>query len=52
MERELHFDAILQTHHAAEHDMKIYLLIVLMSSLWTAIYFTSTPKQGSKRLPQ
>lgn len=32
--------------------MKIYLLIVLMSSLWTAIHFTSTPKQGSKRLPQ
>jgi hypothetical protein len=28
--------------------MKIYLLITLFGILFTAIHFTSTPKQGSK----
>lgn len=32
--------------------MKIYLLIVLMGSLWTAIRVTTAQKQGSGRLPQ
>ena len=31
--------------------MKIYLLILLMGSLWTAIRFTSTTKPRSERLP-
>jgi hypothetical protein len=37
---------------AAETDMKIYLLILLIGSLLTAIHFTSAPKQQSKTLPQ
>jgi len=32
--------------------MKIYLLMVLIGTLLTAIRFTSVPEQGSKRLPQ
>jgi len=32
--------------------MKIYLLIVLMTSLWAAIRVTSTQKQPSRRAPQ
>ena len=31
--------------------MKIYLLILLMGSLWTAIRFTSAAKPRSERLP-
>jgi hypothetical protein len=37
---------------AAETDMKIYLLIMLIGSLLTAIHFTSAPKQQSETLPQ
>jgi len=36
---------------AAEKDMKIYLLMLLIGTLLTAIHFTSPPKQ-SKTLPQ
>lgn len=32
--------------------MKIYLLIVLISTLLTVIHFTSVPQQRSKTLPQ
>jgi hypothetical protein len=32
--------------------MKIYLLMLLIGSLLTAIRFTSAPKPGSKSLPQ
>jgi hypothetical protein len=32
--------------------MKIYLLIMLIGSLLTAVHFTSAPKQPSKSLPQ
>jgi hypothetical protein len=32
--------------------MKIYLLMMLIGALLTAIRFTSAPKQGSKTLPQ
>ena len=32
--------------------MKIYLLIMLIGSLLTAIYFTSAPKRQSETLPQ
>ena len=30
--------------------MKIYLLMTLFGILFTAIHFTSTPKQGSKQV--
>jgi hypothetical protein len=32
--------------------MKIYLLMMLIGTLLTAIHFTSAPKPQSKRLPQ
>jgi hypothetical protein len=37
---------------AAEDGMKIYLLMLLIGSLLTAIRFTSAPEQRSKSLPQ
>jgi hypothetical protein len=37
---------------AAEKDMKIYLLMVLMGSLLTAIHFTSAPERRPETLPQ
>jgi hypothetical protein len=33
---------------AAEQDMKIYLLMMLIGTLLTAIHFTSAPEQPSK----
>jgi hypothetical protein len=36
---------------AAEKDMKVYLLMVLIGTLLTAIRFTSVPKPQSKTLP-
>lgn len=48
VERDLHFDPILQMDFAAERVMKIYLLIVLMVALWTAIRMTSTQNGASK----
>jgi hypothetical protein len=36
---------------AAEKNMKIYLLMVLIGTLLTAIRFTSVPEQRSKTLP-
>jgi hypothetical protein len=32
--------------------MKIYLLMMLISALLTAIHFTSVPEQQSETLPQ
>ena len=32
--------------------MKIYLLVTLFGILFTAIHFTSVPKQGSKQISQ
>jgi hypothetical protein len=32
--------------------MKIYLLMVLMCTLFAAIHFTSTPQKRSETLPQ
>jgi hypothetical protein len=32
--------------------MKIYLLMLLIGTLLTAIHFTSAPKQPSETLPQ
>jgi hypothetical protein len=37
---------------AAENDMKIYLLMLLIGTLLTAVRFTSVPEQRSKSLPQ
>jgi hypothetical protein len=38
--------------NAAEKDMKIYLLVLLIGTILTAIRFTSVPEQRSKTLPQ
>jgi hypothetical protein len=43
---------VARLHGAAEQDMKIYLLMVLIGTLLTAIHFTSAPEQRSKTLPQ
>jgi hypothetical protein len=37
---------------AAEKDMKIYLLMLLIGTILTAIRFTSAPKQRSETLQQ
>jgi hypothetical protein len=37
---------------AAEKTMKIYLLLLLIGTLLTAIRFTSAPEQRSETLPQ
>jgi hypothetical protein len=37
---------------AAEKSMKIYLLMLLMGALLTAVHFTSAPEQRSKTLSQ
>jgi hypothetical protein len=37
---------------AAEKNMKIYLLMLLMGALLTAVHFTSAPEQRSKTLSQ
>jgi hypothetical protein len=36
---------------AAENDMKIYLLLMLIGTLLTAIHFTSAPERRSETLP-
>jgi hypothetical protein len=36
----------------AEKDMKIYLLMLLIGTILTAIRITSAPKQRSETLPQ
>jgi len=38
-------------NEASEKDMKIYLLMMLLGTLLTAVHFTSTPETRSK-LPQ
>jgi hypothetical protein len=42
---------VVKLHSAAEQDMKIYLLMVLIGTLLTAIHFTSAPEQRSKTFP-
>jgi hypothetical protein len=37
---------------AAEKDMKICLLMILIGALLTAIHFTSAPERHSKTLPR
>jgi hypothetical protein len=41
-----------QAAKAAEKVMKIYLLMLLIGTILTAIRFTSVPEQRSKSLPQ
>jgi hypothetical protein len=38
--------------NASEKDMKIYLLVLLIGTILTAIRFTSAPEQRSKTLSQ
>jgi len=56
VERVLHFDRwgckSLGLQHAAERDMKIYLLILLIGTLLAAVHFTSTPEHQSETAPQ
>jgi hypothetical protein len=37
---------------AAENDMKIYLLMLLIGALLAATHYTSAREQGSESLPQ
>jgi hypothetical protein len=37
---------------AAGEDMKIYLLMLIIGTLLTAIHFTSTPQKRSETAPQ
>lgn len=37
---------------AAEKNMKIYLLMLLIGALLTAVHYTSAPEQRSKTLSQ
>jgi hypothetical protein len=39
-------------NEVAEKDMKIYLLIMLIGALLTAVHFTSAPDEGPETLPQ
>jgi hypothetical protein len=43
---------VAKLRRAAEKVMKIYLLMLLIGTILTAIRFTSAPKQQSKTLPQ
>ena len=39
-------------NEAAEKAMKIYLLMLLIGALLTAVHFTSTPEKRTETLPQ
>jgi hypothetical protein len=52
LERLLHCRAYLGCNEAAEKDMKIYLLMLLIGALLTAVRFTSVPEQSPERLPR
>jgi hypothetical protein len=51
LERLLPRALVLGRNGAAEKEMKIYLLMMLIGTLLTAVHFTSTPEQRSKTLP-
>jgi hypothetical protein len=51
LERLLH-GACQGCNGAAESDMKIYLLIMLIGALLAAVHFTATPERQSETLPQ
>jgi hypothetical protein len=46
------FNIGIACNSAAESTMKIYLLILLISAILTAVHFTSAPEQRSKTMPQ
>jgi hypothetical protein len=50
-ERPLLCRDLIGCNEAAEKDMKIYLLMLLIGALLTAVHFTSAPEQRSKTLP-
>jgi hypothetical protein len=52
MERLLHAVVVRTARARGEKSMKIYLLMVLIGTLLTAIRFTSAPEQPSKSLSQ
>jgi hypothetical protein len=52
MERVLHCARLRACNWRAEHEMKIYLLVMLIGTLLTAIHFTSARERQSKRLSQ
>jgi hypothetical protein len=52
MERLLHRGGLSGCNGAAERDMKIYLLMMLIGILLAAVHFTSAPDPRSKTLPQ
>ena len=39
-------------NEAAEQNMKIYLLMLLIGALLTAVHFTSAPEKRPETLPQ
>ena len=39
-------------YEAAEKDMKIYLLMLLIGTILTAVRLTSAPKRRSETLPE
>jgi hypothetical protein len=39
-------------NRAAEKNMKVYLLILLIGALLTAVHFTSAPEKHPETLPQ
>jgi hypothetical protein len=43
---------ITRSNATAGEDMKIYLLMLIMGTLLTAIHFTSAPQKRSETLPQ
>jgi hypothetical protein len=51
-EQLLHCGRYLDCNGAAGKDMKIYLLMLLIGTLLTAIHFTSVPETRSKTRPQ
>jgi hypothetical protein len=45
-------DFVACCNDAAEKDMKIYLLMMLIGALLAATRFTSAPEESSESLPQ
>jgi hypothetical protein len=52
LERLLQCHCLVGWQEAAEKSMKIYLLMLLIGALLTAVHFTSAPEQRSKTLSQ
>jgi hypothetical protein len=52
MERASRPSGCLACNDAAETDMKIYLLMLLIGTLLTLVHFTSVPEQKSETVKQ